>query len=96
MLIMRAVQVVMSDTYRTLRCAIENPVHEEERLVLEHWTGIQTLLGERLGRLRDAGELTEVQYDFAMEWLCYYVENGPDESGVLLEAWLESIATKES
>lgn len=87
--LVRATQGILGETYGTLKKAVENPQDEIDRHVLALWTEIQTMLGGRLGRLRDEGALTLEQYDFGMDWLVYWVENGPEESEELLNAWLD-------
>lgn len=88
-ILMLGVQAVMTQTYSSVERALRDPQDEDDRRILESWTSIQTMMGERFGRERDAGHITDEQYDYAMEWLINWVETGPAESWTLLDGWYE-------
>lgn len=90
-LFLLAMQVVLSDTYRSLRSAVTEVQDEDDRRIVRSWTEIQTMLGARLAREREAGLITDEQYEFILAWLSEWIDYGPEEAEALLTAWLQWI-----
>lgn len=88
-LLMIAVQAVMTEIHTSMKRAIIDPQDEDDRRLLEEWTSIQTMMGERFGRERDAGHITEEQYTYALDWLIEWMDTEPQESWALLDGWFD-------